>query len=320
MDISALDNVKIAVIGDFCLDVYWYADMTKSEISRETPHFPLPVVREKMSPGGAGNVAANISALNVKKVYAVGVCGDDWRGDMLKKTLRENGVDTENFITCSGRFTNTYIKPMKFGFSGHGFEDPRIDFEARDTLDAESEKKLLAIIEDVAEMVDCICVCDQMLYGCITEKIREKLCALGKSGKRIIVDSRDRISLYTNVTVKPNEIEAFRATGEKEEEKSVKKLEEITGKPSIVTCGDRGCFVCENGEVSHTPAFIREGEIDFCGAGDTFLSAFASFSTAGFAMKDAARFANAASCVTVHKVGTTGTASREEIEEIMNNA
>lgn len=313
MDISALDKVKIAVIGDFCLDVYWYADMTKSEISRETPHFPLPVVREKMSPGGAGNVANNISALGVEKVYAVGVCGDDWRGECLKKTLVENGVDTENFITCEGRFTNTYIKPMKFGFSGEAFEDPRIDFEARNALDKDSEEKLLKILDKVADEVDCICVCDQMLYGCVTERVREKICSYGKNGKKIIVDSRDRISLYNSVTVKPNEIEAFRATGEKLEEKSVKRLEEITGRPSIVTCGDRGCFVCEDGEVAHVPAFIRDGDIDFCGAGDTFLSAFASFTAAGFKMKDAARFANAASCVTVHKVGTTGTATREEI-------
>ena len=65
------------------------------------------------------------------------------------------------------------------------------------------------------------------------------------------------------------------------------------------------------------PAFIRDGDIDFCGAGDTFLSAFASFTAAGFKMKDAARFANAASCVTVHKVGTTGTATREEILRVI---
>ena len=66
-----LDNVKIAVIGDFCIDIYWYADMTKSELSRETPHFPLPVQKEVMSPGAAGNVANNIAALKIEKLYAL---------------------------------------------------------------------------------------------------------------------------------------------------------------------------------------------------------------------------------------------------------
>ena len=49
---------RFAVLGDFCLDIYWHADMQKSELSRETPHYPLPIVQERMSAGGAGNVAA----------------------------------------------------------------------------------------------------------------------------------------------------------------------------------------------------------------------------------------------------------------------
>jgi len=107
-----------------------------------------------------------------------------------------------------------------------------------------------------------------MAHGCITEKVRDMICELGKSGKRIIVDSRDRIGLYKYVTVKPNEIEAARATGFENEEESVKALEKETCRPSIVTCGDRGCYVCEDGCATLVPAFIREGEIDFCGAGE----------------------------------------------------
>ncbi len=317
MSFEKLDNVKIAVIGDFCLDVYWYADMTKSCLSRETPHFPLPVCREKMSPGGAGNVAANIAALCIEKVYAIGVRGGDWRGDSLEKVLCENGVDTSLFVKSCGRFTNTYIKPMKYGFSGQCFESARLDFEAMTPLDEKSEKEILEKLMFVADKVDIICVCDQMAYGCITEKVRKKLCELGKAGKKIIVDSRDRIGLYKYVTVKPNEIEAERATGFKNEEDSAKALETKTERPSIVTCGDRGCYVCKDGKAVLVPAFKKDGEIDFCGAGDTFLSAFASFLAAGYEMSEAARHANAASCVTVHKVGTTGTATREEIKEIL---
>ena len=59
-DLTKLGKGRIGVIGDFCLDVYWHADMTRSELSRETPHFPLPIVQERLSPGGAGNVVANL--------------------------------------------------------------------------------------------------------------------------------------------------------------------------------------------------------------------------------------------------------------------
>lgn len=33
-------NARIGIIGDFCVDIYWHADMRKSELSRETPHYP----------------------------------------------------------------------------------------------------------------------------------------------------------------------------------------------------------------------------------------------------------------------------------------
>ena len=38
--LSGIDGARVALIGDFCLDVYWTADMKQSELSRETPHFP----------------------------------------------------------------------------------------------------------------------------------------------------------------------------------------------------------------------------------------------------------------------------------------
>ena len=52
--LEAVDGAKICLIGDFCLDIYWHADMRLSELSRETPHYPLPIVEERFSPGGAG--------------------------------------------------------------------------------------------------------------------------------------------------------------------------------------------------------------------------------------------------------------------------
>jgi len=40
--LSSLKSLNVAVVGDFALDVYWYADMTRSELSRETPHYTRP--------------------------------------------------------------------------------------------------------------------------------------------------------------------------------------------------------------------------------------------------------------------------------------
>ena len=65
--------------------------------------------------------------------------------------------------------------------------------------------------------------------------------------------------------------------------------------------------------MTHVPACKVTGEIDFCGAGDTFLSALATATAGGIALVDAAQIACCASAVTIKKLKTTGTASRKEL-------
>ncbi|MBO7741237.1 MAG: hypothetical protein J6S21_01665 [Victivallales bacterium] len=323
MDISnildKIDNARVAVLGDFCLDIYWYADMRKSELSRETPHFPLPIVQEWMSPGAAGNVAENILALKPASVHCIGVFGNDWRGNVLKDLLSAHGADISGITVVQGRQTNTYIKPLRKGLTDVVYEDPRLDFANYTPLDTATEQKLLATIEYLADKIDVLCVCDQMPFGVVTPKIRKKLCELGAQGLKITVDSRDRINQYKNVIVKPNDIEACRAL---EVEPSLdmatlvplaKRLSARTGCPAVITAGPAGCAIAEGTEAQAVKAVQVTGEIDICGAGDTFHSGLACSLAAGASLQDAAAIANIAASVTVKMLKTTGTATREAI-------
>ena len=158
-NLEKLGKGRIGVIGDFCLDVYWHADMTKSELSRETPHFPLPIVQERLSPGGAGNVAMNVLALEPKKVYALGVFGDDWRGLALKGLLERAGADVSGVVTDRARVTNTYIKPLRKGYAENVvYEDPRLDFTNYGPLAAATEAKLLKALDAMAKVTHDICL------------------------------------------------------------------------------------------------------------------------------------------------------------------
>ena len=115
---AALRDKTVAILGDFCLDIYWQADMTRSELSRETPHFPLPVVEERVSLGAGGNVAANLAALGPKEILAVSLYGDDWRGRLLAEEVKKAGVSPEWLVPSGQRFTNAYCKPQIRGCSG----------------------------------------------------------------------------------------------------------------------------------------------------------------------------------------------------------
>lgn len=317
--LASADRARIGLIGDLCLDMYWLADMRLSELSRETPHFPLPVIEERYAPGGAGNAACNIAALKPGTLRVIGLVGEDWRGDLLLKSLAERGVDGTYIVRDKSVTTNAYIKPLRRGVSDVTYEDPRLDFENRAPISVGVEAKVLDALNAAAEGLDVICVSDQMLHGCVTPAVRKRLSELGREGKTVIVDSRYRAADYENVTVKPNEVEAVRAFADgnpRELDGLAQLAREISlrsGRLTLTTLGDKGCFVAENGAVARVPACPVEPPIDFCGAGDTFLAGFGTMLAGGASPVEAAKVANLCSAVTIKKLGTTGTAAREEI-------
>lgn len=322
--LNDINKVKVGVVGDICLDFYWRCDMTKSELSRETPHYPLPVVKEWISTGAAGNVAANVARIGAREVFAVGIIGNDWRKDILIKELQKNLIDVKAIIVSSNRITPAYCKPFRMGISRVEYEDPRIDFDNYSPPSQEEEDALISELHRVAGKVDILCVSDQMKYGCITQRVRECIIEMAKEGLMVVVDSRERIKHFTNVILKPNEVEGYRAVNSKEyfgeldlKEgiKIAKTLARKNFSKVCLTLGDKGCiYYEENSGANYIPACEVNESIDVCGAGDTFLSAFSCALAAGVPGPEAAAFAGIASDVTIRKIGTTGTASSEEIK------
>ncbi len=321
--LDAMKDVRVALIGDACLDVYWEADMTLSELSRETPHFPLPVVEERMSGGAAANTALNFTALGVASVILISVLGKDWRADQLLKVLQKAGVSTEYILSSPEWITPAYCKPRRHGISEVVYEDPRIDFENREPLPNDIESALIERLRETAVSVDVIAVVDQLKYGVITEKVIYELEHLAAQGKLIVVDSRMRIGRYKKVIVKPNEIETIRAVepqldprkcGKEDWYKAAKKLAEQVEGPVLMTVGDKGAVWVEKGTITEIPTKPVEPPIDIVGAGDAFMAAFCAALAAGASSLEAAYLGNLAAAVTVRKIGITGTASPEEIK------
>lgn len=329
--LAKIKNVKAVLIGDMCLDVYWFADMTQSVLSRETPHFPLPVVEEKMSAGAGGNAAVNMSVL-CDSFTPVGIVGRDWRGVCLMDVLKKQGINTDYLVAVDDRVTNAYCKPMRRGFSAEVMEDPRLDFESFAPLSKEAEDALLQKLNEATKGADLLCVSDQFASGCITPKIRERINELAKGGLLTVVDSRSKIGLYKNCILKPNEIECARALGlesdalcrEKATEADVKNaavaLSEKTESDICLTLGDRGSLVYRKGEFTPISAIKLSPPFDIVGAGDCFLSAFSLALAAGAETAEAGKIGSLASGVCVKKLHTTGSASREEILALYDKA
>lgn len=320
--LERMRGVRAVLLGDMCLDVYWSCDMTKSVLSRETPHFPLPVTEERMAPGAGGNALNNIATL-CDNVSAIGVIGDDWRGACLKKCFAQRGIDTTNVIEIPNRVTNAYCKPMRRGYLGFEVEDPRIDFESFSPIDSESEDRLIENLTKAVKGVDVLCVSDQFEYGCVTPRVRDAVNEIAKT-VLTVVDSRSRIALYRNAILKPNEIECARAlnvdsallvSGERNKE-LLSEFSQKTNSAICLTLGAKGVNIFDKSTLIESSGVQVEMPIDTCGAGDCFLSAFSLASGAGASYGEAASLANLASSICVKKINTTGSASAEEIKEL----
>ncbi|HET6485732.1 MAG TPA: PfkB family carbohydrate kinase, partial [Spirochaetia bacterium] len=92
--LSDIGRVRMAVIGDFCLDAYWLLDASLAEMSIETGLETRAVRSQRYSLGGAGNVVSNLVALGVKAVSVFGVVGDDPFGREMLRILSAASVDT----------------------------------------------------------------------------------------------------------------------------------------------------------------------------------------------------------------------------------
>ncbi|MBQ3140841.1 MAG: sugar kinase [Clostridia bacterium] len=321
--LEGIRGVKAVLIGDLCLDVYWSADMTRSVLSRETPHFPLPVTEERMSPGAGGNAAMNMAALMPASLCVVGMLGRDWRGRCLSELFEAAGLGTDAMLCVPQRFTNAYCKPMRRGHLGFEVEDPRIDFENFTTPDAQSEQLLIEKLRAAAADAQLLCVSDQFENGCITDGVRAVINQLAADGLLTVVDSRYRIGSYRNCLLKPNEIECARALGlgdhaltdadEQTLAAAAASLAEKTGSDIALTLGERGSLVLRNDSLTRVSAVKVEGPVDTVGAGDCFLSAFSLALASGAGDGEAACLGALATSVSVKKLGTTGTATPQEI-------
>lgn len=324
--INGLKDIRVGILGDACIDVYWDADMTLSELSRETPHYPLPIVTEKISLGACANVAANAKALDCRSVTVLTVIGEDWRGLELIRIFKEQAIDTGNLILSQNRITPAYCKPIRRGVSDVVYEDPRLDFENRFVICSEDEERVIKQLNIMAEQVDVIAVSDQFNYGIITDKVRDKIREISLSGKTVVVDSRHRINKYRDVIIKPNEIECIRAVDPKGSLKAIsyediyraaERLYDYTNMPLAITYGSKGAIWYERDSITLAPTIPAEPPMDIVGAGDTFLSAFCCAYATERSGSKAIAFANIASSIVVKKIGTTGTATpREMLEKV----
>lgn len=329
--VRAIRPLRVAVIGDFCLDAYLML-AAAAELSVETGRPTRPVAEQRYSLGGAGNVAANLAALGCAEVRACGVIGEDPFGAEVARILRRTGIDTDGLLTQGAEWdTCAYAKLLETGGAGYR-ESGRIDFGACNRLRPETADRLAAQLAGAlaAGRVDAVVINQQVRRGVHAKPLRHRLQDLIRRypAPLWVTDSRDFAADFAGTVLKLNEAEAAAAAGvelaaggsRRPAAAAAAELFRRSAKPVFVTRGDRGCLACDAAGVIELPALAFRADLDPVGAGDAFLAGLTAALAAGRAPAPAAAFGSLAAGVTVTKLNRTGTASSREVCELARAA
>ncbi len=305
-------RTTVLVVGDVMLDQFIWG-----RVSRISPEAPVPVVefeRENFMPGGAANVARNLTALGgASEMFSV--TGRDPAANQLRQLLRENLVGCHGLLTQASRMTT-----KKTRLIAHQQQVARLDRERCADLDAKIQQRLMRALTTQLAEADAIIVGDYG-KGVVTQPLLDEIKALCHArGIWLSVDPKPVHHLNLNglSLITPNRKEAFelagltdgaRRDGDPLEDPGLllvveKLLTELQPALLLITLGDQGMLLCQRGRPPfHIPTVAQE-VFDVSGAGDTVIASFTLAIAAGASPIEAAIFSNHAAGVVVGKVGT----------------
>jgi D-beta-D-heptose 7-phosphate kinase/D-beta-D-heptose 1-phosphate adenosyltransferase len=304
-------RVRILVVGDVMLDQFIWG-----QVSRISPEAPVPVVdfvRESLMPGGAANVARNLSALQAA-TELFGLTGRDESARRLKRLLSEQRVGCRGLVADPKRATT-----IKTRIVAHQQQVVRVDRESRHPAERGVTNRLVQALAERLPSADAVIVGDYG-KGVVTQPLLEalkRLCRprgiwLSLDPKPVHLLELKDLSLLT-----PNRKEAFELAGVADGVRpenplqdarlvqvAEKLLRELRPALLLITLGDQGMLLCRRDQPPfHIPTVAQE-VFDVSGAGDTVIATFTAAITAGASPVEAAILSNHAAGVVVGKVGT----------------
>ena len=262
-----------------------------------------PLEEVALGPGGNGvNTAIALARLGVRVALAAPV-GDDRLGEMLRQTVRAEGVDDSNMFTVKQARTSASVvliestgerRLLHFRGASAYFSARHLNWDLVRGAHVFHYASAFALPAfDGSPLVETLKRARDL--GCMTSV-------------NVCWDQRGRwLSIlepalaYTDF-IFPNREEGKQLTGESEPSAIARRLRSLGAKTVIVKLGARGCYV-ESREGAFTSPGFAVDPVDTTGAGDCFAAAFLAAICDGSSLAEAARFANAAGALATLGIG-----------------
>lgn len=331
--IAKFRRKRLLVMGDLVLDQY-----IKGQVSRISPEAPVPIVLQQecfYTPGGAANVANNLSSLGAD-VTLVGKIGDDIEGGILKRELARRRIHTNGVFADKSMETT-----FKTRIIAQHQQVVRVDRETSPAAgkDGIKDTKILPFLRAQFSKYDVVIISDYG-KGLIDLELLAQVHELALKHKtQVLIDPKmEDLRAYGQVTcITPNKKEAetalkaipeetrkafgivsARLDNEKEIKANGQGLLAYLGIDSLlVTLGEHGMYLFEHNKAPF-PIPTRAREVfDVSGAGDTVISVFGLCLAVGAFKRDAADIANYAAGVVVGKMGAVAV-ELDELKQAVN--
>lgn len=326
-------GLRVAVIGDFCLDRYLEIDPARAETSIETGLPVYNVQRVRPQPGGAGTIVNNLCALGAGGIHVVGIAGEDGEGWELRRALQSlPGVQMDHFISTPLRQTFTYTKPIQCVPGRPPMELNRLDFKNWTPTPESLESQICESIRDLVNrnQVDAMILLEQVdvsQTGVLTRNVLARIHELTKAHNErvILADSRRGLGDFPPFTFKMNAAELARLLNVenrfnlKQIRESARELASRQGHAVFITLAENGMVGADaSGNTAHVPALPVRGPIDIVGAGDAVTANLTLALASGASLEETLEIASVAASVVIHQLGTTGAATIHDISGLLN--
>jgi rfaE bifunctional protein kinase chain/domain len=316
--LSAATKSRILVFGDVMLDQF-----ISGNVARISPEAPVPVVdfsHESFMPGGAANVARNLTALTVA-TELFGVVGNDNAAGQLRNLLREQHIGCAGLVASSTRRTS-----LKTRIVAHKQQLVRIDRETRDGITPEISRRLLIALKSQLTKADAVIVGDYG-KGVVTQSLLNEVKTLCRErGVWLSLDPKPvhDLNLASLSLITPNRKEAFELAKLPDDTRNLnpladknlmqvaeRLLNELRPAVLLITLGELGMLLLQRDQPPvHIPTVAQE-VFDVSGAGDTVIATFTLAIAAGASPLEAAILSNHAAGIVVGKAGTATTSAEE---------
>jgi rfaE bifunctional protein kinase chain/domain len=300
--LARIQQLRIAVMGDFALDFYFDLQTSTGEFSLETAKEVHLASQPRAYLGGAGNVAKNLAVLGAR-VSAFGVRGNDLFGREMAHQMASLGIDATNILEIDID-TPTYSKPLR-----KQEELNRIDFGTRSAQFQAQTGELLDAL--AAESFDWVIYNEQFSIPLLQAEHIESL-----TNQQAIADLRSLGSNAKHLPLKVNEAEFIKIHSIPASDENIQTWATSRKQPVLVTLGEKGMVYASEKEFHHQPAYPVKGPIDTVGAGDMVVAGFSAARAAGASVEEACEFASLAVHISIHQLGETGSASPDAIRHL----